>query len=108
MDKRLIFIICAAAALNLGTWITILGRFPQSSAAVVLHYTGGVGIDLIGESTQIMLMPLAGLLLGAGNIILGYNLKKILPEATWLLWGITPGIQAILLIAAILIRRLNV
>lgn len=96
-----------SAGLLLGLIVAIQTTFPESSSAVILHYSVGVGIDFIGESNQINTLMHIGAILLIVNILLGHLIYSTSRAATWLLWGINPISQTLLLLAYLLLWQLN-
>jgi len=108
VTKLVGFTILLALVLNITSWVVAFWFFPRTSSTAVLHYTSGVGIDLIGEGSKIILLPLTGTLLISGHLVVGYIIKSSAASAAWLLWGILPFHQAILLTTIIFLQRLNI
>jgi len=100
-------IISSSLILNAVLWLLVLLLFPHDSGTAVLHYNTDVGIDFIGPSAQITMLPTAGLLLLIGNSLLGAALQRADKRATWVLWGSLPVLQLILLGSFILVWQAN-
>lgn len=81
--------------------------FPRASQAVVLHYTTSQGIDFIGAGYQIIRLPLIGTIFILLNSALGYSIRRVMPEITWLFLASLPILQAVILTAVLLLHRLN-
>ena len=101
----LVFLI--SLALNILLWGLALFVFPHDEPSAVLHYNIDVGIDFIGESKQIIMLPVAGLLLLVGNSLLAAVLRTTDFRAAKLLHYITPIIQLILIGAFVLVWQAN-
>ena len=95
LKKPLTLIIIVSVVVNATLWFLAQWVFPQQESAI-LHYSTNVGIDFIGQSSQIITLPLVGLLIFVGNMFLGLILKKMDPKTAWILWGIIPVSQFIL------------
>jgi hypothetical protein len=93
---------------NGGLWLLVLLTFPRQAPVSVLHYSVGVGIDIIGQGREILTLPLIGTMTLAGNVLLAWWLRRANQRAAWIFLSINPIIQAILLAAYILLWRLNV
>ena|SRR3989344_6550569 len=96
-----------SGVINLVLWFLVLTKFPQDNVAAVLHYNIATGIDLIGEGTQITVLPIAGLAVLIGNALLGVALVRENASAAWVVWSILPVVQLIVLSAFILIWQAN-
>ena len=68
--------ICLALSLILDTvlWFYIGSLAKQSHYSIALHYTVYFGIDLLGESKQVLVIALVGLIILITNVILGYRI----------------------------------
>lgn len=101
------FTVSTSLILNAILWALALFLFPHDSPNAVLHYNIDVGIDFIGESRQIIMLPIAGLLLLFGNSLLAAVLRSTDRRAAWLLCYITPILQLILISAFFLVWQAN-
>lgn len=97
----------AALLLNIVLWAGVLLTFPKNAPAAVLHYTVGVGVDFIGESGQIMVLPIAGTVLLVLNVLFAYILRGASAAAVWMLVGTSALVQLIFLVAYIYLLTLN-
>lgn len=88
-------------------WILALVSFPKDTPAAILHYSVGVGIDFIGESRQIFILPAIGSVVFLFNMVLWKLIQPASAQAAWTLLGATPLIQIILLTAYMLLWNLN-
>ena len=93
--------------LNAILWALVLNFFPRNNPATVLHYSIDVGIDLIGEGKQIIILPAAGLVILIGNSLLGAVLRRHNPTTAWIVWSAIPILQIILLGSFILVWQAN-
>lgn len=93
--------------LNVTLWLMALFLFPQDKLAAVLHYNTSIGIDFIGEGTQIKVIPTIGTALLLVNAVIAIYLQKISRKAASMFWGVLPIIEGLLLLAFLLILRLN-
>src|SRR5687768_8522230 len=98
-------LLVSAAVLNAVLWFLAMRVFPHETPAAVLHYSIDVGIDFVGEGTQITSLPLLGLLLLVFNTVLGIALLRADQRASWVLWCTMPILQVLLLIAFYLLWR---
>lgn len=100
-------VLAASAILNGLLWFATLRLFPRDLPIAILHYSIGVGIDLIGEGNQIHVLPAVGSVLLVGNFLLGMVVNRVSRKAAWLMWGAVPFIQLVLGMAFVLLWRLN-
>lgn len=107
MVRPLPLVIAVSLALNLACWATAAFVFPQAGPAAILHYTVPLGVDFIGESRQIYVLPLIGTLILASNAALGWLIRRPSLRAAWVLWAALPGVQIILLAATLLLWQFN-
>lgn len=105
--KPLSLVIAISVLLNGATWLVALLLFPQGGPIAILHYSVPLGVDFIGESRQIYVLPLVGLVILAGNAALGWVTQRPSLRAAWVLWATLPGVQTIFLVAAILLWQFN-
>lgn len=108
LKNPLAIILATSLALNLFLWLLVWLLFPHDNPSAVLHYNIDVGIDFVGEGAQIIVLPAAGLILLAGNSLLGAVLRPVDKRAAWLLWTITPIVQLILISAFLLVWQANI
>ncbi|MFH1354260.1 MAG: hypothetical protein ABIH36_03135 [bacterium] len=107
LKTPLVIIFSINLALNILLWLLALFLFPHNNPSAVLHYNIDVGIDFIGESKQIVMLPIAGLLLLAGNSLLAAVLRSTNQRSALLLCYIIPILQLILIGAFILVWQAN-
>lgn len=106
-SSLIIVTLAVSALLNGGLWLAAILLFPRDEAGAVLHYSIDVGIDFIGEGKQIIVLPIIGAALAAGNVVLGGSLWLTNPLTAKLLIFVTPLLQLILLSSFILIWHAN-
>lgn len=100
-------LIITSVFLNIGLWFLAWFYFPQDSPAAVLHYSVGVGIDFIGPGRQILMLPIVGSCLLVINIMLARLIRPTSAAAYWMFQGANVPTQLTLLVAFLLIWRLN-
>lgn len=103
----ILIVVTISILLNAITWGIVVYVFPDDRVAAILHYNTSVGIDFIGEGNQIKVIPWIGTALLAGNIMLALFLRTSSRRAAAMFWVILPIIEAVLLVAVVLILRLN-
>ncbi len=99
--------VLASLVLNGVLWLLSVYAFPRGRPAAVLHYNLDVGIDFISHGATITMLPLAGLVLLTGNAALAFVIRGIDERSVWILLGITPVIQLVLLGAFALVWLAN-
>lgn len=100
-------ILTISILLNTALWLQTSLFFAHDNPTAILHYSIDVGIDFIGPGKQIIVLPLAGLLLLIGNTALGAGVKRADVKAAYVLWSAIPAFQIILQGAFILIWLVN-
>ena len=90
LKTPLVIVFSISLTLNILLWLLALFFFPHDSPSAVLHYNIDVGIDFIGEGKQIIMLPVAGLLLLVGNGLLAAVLRSTDQRVAWLHFYITP------------------
>ena len=100
-------ILTISILLNVALWLQTSLMFSHDNPTAILHYSIDVGIDFIGPGKQIIILPLAGLILLVGNTVLGAGLKRADIRSAYILWSAIPVIQLILQGAFILIWQVN-
>jgi hypothetical protein len=104
-----IFLVLLAVSLiaNVSLWLLSVRIFPDSNSTAVLHYSSDFGIDFIGDSSHISVLPRLGTLLLIFNLLIGGAIFRVESRAAWTLWAINPFLQAVLLGALYLIWQIN-
>lgn len=97
----------ASCLLNASLWIVVLLLFPERADTVVLHYSIGSGIDFVGQGAHITLLPVTGLILLVSNLIVGLAATSADRRVLWILLGVVPLVQLILLAAVIFLWHVN-
>jgi mannose/fructose/N-acetylgalactosamine-specific phosphotransferase system component IID len=105
--RVILAIFVSGLLLNSVLWLVALFFFPRQEQSTVLHYSSSVGIDFVGEGERILVLPISGLALLIGNFVLGAVIYRADYRAAWVLWGMIPLIQMILLGAFYLLWRVN-
>ncbi|MFA7244889.1 MAG: hypothetical protein WC070_01760 [Candidatus Magasanikbacteria bacterium] len=62
--------------LNLFSWFWLKFQLPVSESDLFLHYNVLFGVDLIGESWKVFLVPFMGLMIILSNFFMGWLLFK--------------------------------
>lgn len=105
--QPLVIVLAVSILFNAAAWLVAMIVFPEPSPAAILHYTVPLGVDFIGESRQIYVLPAVGLVVLVGNTILGWLIRRPSVRAAWVLWAALPGIQLILLAAVVMLWQFN-
>lgn len=106
--KAIIPLLGASLFINIVLWLLVLLVFPHNNPTAILHYSIDIGIDFIGASKQIIVLPVTGLIILFGNTALGAALWRTDAKTAWIFWSVIPSIQLILLGSFILIWQANV
>lgn len=107
MPPKVFKLLIGALLLNVALWALVLVKFDRSNPATVLHYSVDVGIDYIGEGGRVITLPIIGLAMLLFNSALGWLLYRTEPRVSWQLWAITPALQLLLLLSAVLLITVN-
>lgn len=100
-------IVGMSALLNALLWLVVVVVFPRDTTTAILHYNSLIGIDFVGEGQQIMVLPVAALLIVIVNTVLGIAIYRADERAAWLVWSIMPVVQAIFLASFYFIWQQN-
>lgn len=98
----------AGLAMNIFVWLWLWTHIPASADELFLHYNILFGVDLIGASWQVYLVPLSGLIVLVVNLLLGWVIYKKEHFAAQLLNFSAAFLQMFLVIEAYLLVLLNV
>ncbi len=93
---------------NVVLWLMVLLTFPIEAPVSILHYSVGIGIDFIGQGSEIITLPAIGSILLIGNSLLAWPMYRLNSRASWILLSGGFIVQCILLAAYILLWKLNV
>lgn len=93
-------------ALNIFLWLVALITFPRQESAI-LHYTAGLGIDSIGSSWQIVVLPSIGTIILLLNLVLARFVKEVSDSAYWMYIISIPVIEVLLLVTYFILLRFN-
>ncbi len=92
---------------NSAAWLLLAFQIKGDRTSLNLHYTVLLGIDWIGAPYQAYIFPLAGLIAGVVNYMLGWAMAKKLPMLGLLLLLAGAGMNALLLAQTIIVIMLN-
>lgn len=101
------FLFPISVVINLGLWVVAWRLFSPEESAATLHYSAVVGVDFIGESHHVYLLPLAGLLVLLGNAVLGWLIRRTSTRASVIVWIAMLVVQVILALSFVTLWRLN-
>ncbi len=96
-----------SAILNAALWVMSALLFPKDVPVAILHYSALIGVDFIGASHQIYILPLIGLCILIGNLILGFMIRPTSARSAWVLWGSTILVQSVLIVSFFILWKLN-
>lgn len=108
IQREVLIVIGAGILINSVVWLIAVPFSAQHPETTVLHYNIDVGVDLVGESKQIITLPITGGVILLVNSILGILLYRADKRTAWILWSIIPLAQIILVGAVALLWRINV
>lgn len=89
-------------------WGYIFIQFPPRSETIFLHYNVLFGVDLVGSWWRILLLPIVGLVIAAGNGVVGWLSYQYDTFFSTVLWATAAYVQIILWFAVYVIVYLNV
>ena len=96
------------AAAQAALWVVTQRFFPHDDPVAVLHYSTDLGVDFIGQGSNILALPQIGLLVLVMNGVLGLAVLRADRRATAVLWGMIPVIHVVLMGAFYFLWRINV
>lgn len=105
--KPVILTLAISTFLNTVLWILAATLFPKDVPVAILHYSALIGVDFIGSSHQIYILPLIGFLVLLGNAVLGFMIRPASARSAWVLWASTVLIQAVLITSFYILWKLN-
>jgi len=98
----------AGLAMNVFVWLWLWSHIPAGVNGLFLHYNILFGVDFIGSSWQMYMVPLSGLIILIINLFLGWVVYKKEHFAAQLLNFSAAFLQIFLIIEAYLLVLLNV
>ncbi|MCL5667215.1 MAG: hypothetical protein M1383_05610 [Patescibacteria group bacterium] len=101
------FLWLSGLVLNIITFLIIFYKINPGGRPLALHYDVLVGVDWYGKGRNLYLIPFAGLAVLIINFILYRSLKNIASFLAFLSGFVSVGIQLVLLLAVILLSRIN-
>ncbi len=102
-----IFLLVFSFVLNGLLWFGAHQYFTPDSTTTVLHYNADFGIDFIGDSSNINVLPQIGVILCLFNLLVGLAIFRVEPRSAWVLWFTSPFLQIGLAISLYVIWRIN-
>lgn len=106
-NKYVLVQLAISAVLQFGLWMYIFANINLYTDSTFLHYTVGVGVDLVGSRLQIFIMPAIGLSVFLANTALAYLMFKRARMTSYFLVTLTTLLHVFLLIGAVLTVSLN-
>lgn len=100
-------IVVVSLGLNAVLWLLSYYAFPRANETTILHYSVDLGVDLVGKGSDIDTLPILGLMLIVVNSLAALMLYRASPISAWVLLGMNPVPQAVLIVAFMLIRQAN-
>ncbi|HBV58379.1 MAG TPA: hypothetical protein DEB73_03940 [Candidatus Magasanikbacteria bacterium] len=105
-DKFVISSLGAAVFVNVALWVYLLVAI-KSAENIFLHYTIHFGVDLVGTYSNLLMLPLLGLVLILLNFTIAYFFYDNLKRLGLLMAAATPLIQVFLLVEGFFLAFLN-
>jgi hypothetical protein len=92
-------ILGAALVANLGLFFYLMVRFPGLDEQLPLHFNMQGVADRIGAKTELLALPVIGLLILGANLVLGLALYRWERAGSYLLWGAAVAVQLLFWLA---------
>ena len=105
--KYIIIQLAITALLQGVLWLYLLANIRLYTDSTFLHYTVGVGVDLVGSRLQVFALPVIGLCAALANTVLAYTMFRQARMTSFFLVTLTNIIHVFLVISAILTVSLN-
>lgn len=93
-------LIGAAILINVGLFGYLCARFPSLDFQLPLHFNTLGMVDRIGTKMELFTLPIIGLIVLGGNLVLGMGLYLRERAGSYLLWGAAAAVQALFWLAA--------
>lgn len=105
------FIFCNVAVsvvLQMLMWSYLAFNFQSYSSSAFLHYTVGIGVDLVGNREQLFEIPGIGFVLFFINTIVAFLFFERSRQLSFFFVGLTNLLHALLVITILLVVSLNI
>ena len=99
-DQTVWVLLGVALTINLGLFAYLCLRFPGLDMQLPLHFNSQGLADRIGPRSELFALPIIGLLVLGGNLLLGLLLYRRERAGSYLLWGAAAAVQALFWLAA--------
>ncbi len=106
-DMGIIIPLCSALLLLLFSVLYIASNISLYSDATFLHYTVGIGVDLIGTKSKIFVLPLIGLMILIGNTVMSLVCFNHARMVSYFFVFFATSAMSLLCIASLLVVSLN-
>jgi hypothetical protein len=90
----------SAVIINIGLFGYLCARFPSLDLQLPLHFNTLGMVDRIGTKIELFTLPIIGLIVLSGNLVLGIGLYLRERAGSYLLWGAAAAVQALFWLAA--------
>ena len=107
-NKWVFFNLLFVVLVQLFMWSYLFLNYKYYDADTFLHYTVGIGVDLVGKRNQLFVIPLAGLTIALVNSVIAYSVYEKNKIASIFLEFFVSITHLYLIIATLLIVSLNV
>jgi hypothetical protein len=92
-------LIGSAVIINVGLFGYLCARFPGLDFQLPLHFNTLGMVDRIGTKMELFALPIIGLIVLGGNLVLGLGLYIRERAGSYLLWGAAAAVQALFWLA---------
>ncbi len=106
-DRGVMLPLVGGLAINLVLIAAYLFYIERSPYPLILHYSPYAGVDLLGEATDLYLIPFVGLALYAGDAWLAKFLYARIPWLGMMLAWCVLGFEVLLAVASVYLIRIN-
>ena len=93
-------LIGTAVIINVGLFGYLCARFPSLDLQLPLQINTVGMVDRIGTKVELFALPIIGLIVLGGNLVVGLGLYLRERAGSYLLWGAAAGVQALFWLAA--------
>lgn len=107
-DKVVLINLIITLGFQLILWAYLLVNYQNYADSTFLHYTVGVGVDLVGSKLQVFLVLIVGLIAAFANAVFGYIFFEKAKLTSYFFITFTNVLHLFLLIAGALVVSLNI
>ena len=107
MTKRFFVGLVGSVLLNIATWVVVIWFIPRQEGGTVIPYNIYFGIDSVGQWSELLTIPITGLVIVVLNTVLSLLYSKKAALLSTVLEISSLAIQAVLFVAAVLLISVN-